>query len=123
MVLWAMAFVILVDTALVCVLFVLNHRTTERYVKLEEWAENWLKRLEQRVEAADMRSKLTEEQLKTMDELLPRDGNGEVLRNRILLQQMNDEMERGLKMEREWNDGVASILNYGKPITEVKTNE
>lgn len=123
MVLWAMAFVILVDTALICVLFVLNHRTTERYVKLEEWAENWLKRLEQRVEAADMRSKLTEEQLKTMDELLPRDGNGEVLRNRILLQQMNDEMERGLKMEREWNDGVASILNYGKPITEVKTNE
>ena len=123
MVLWAMAFVILVDTALICVLFALNRRTTERYVKLEEWAENWLKRLEQRVEATDMRSKLTEEQLKTMDELLPRDGNGEVLRNRILLQQMNDEMERGLKMEREWNDGVASILNYGKPITEVKTNE
>jgi hypothetical protein len=114
-----MAFVILVDTALVCVLFVLNHRTMERYIKLEEWAEDWLKRLEQKVEAADMRSKLNAEQLKAMEDILPKDGNNEVLRHNVLLQQMNDEMERSLRMEKEWNDGVYAIMNYGKPNVEV----
>ena len=38
-------------------------------------------------------------------------------------QKMNDEMERSLKMEKDWNDGLMSILNYGKPNAEVNKNE
>ena len=130
MILWTMAFVILVELVLVCVLFILNHRAMECYIKLEEWAEDWLKRLEQKHEAlecqivnAAARIAEMERKHKEMEELLPKGGNGELIRNQILLQQMNDEMERGLRMEKEWNDSVNAILNYGKPITEVKTNE
>ena len=137
MILWTMAFVILVDTVLVCILFVLNYKNAKqiemrqaRYIKLEEWAEDWLKRLEQKHEAlecqivnAATRIAEMERKHKEMEELLPKGGNGELIRNQILLQQMNDEMERGLRMEKEWNDSVNAILNYGKPITEVKTNE
>ena len=88
----------------------------ERYIKLEEWAEDWLKRLEQKCEAnTDQIAKLAAK-IVQMEELLPKNGNGEMIRNQVLLQQMNDELERGLNMEREWNEGVAAILNYGKPI-------
>ena len=88
----------------------------ERYIKLEEWAEDWLKRLEQKCEAnTDQIAKLAAK-IVQMQDLLPKDGNGEMIRNQVLLQQMNDEMERSIKMEREWNEGVAAILNYGKPI-------
>ena len=119
MILWTMALILLVNTFLICVLFFLVRKNTERYIKLEEWAEDWLKRLEQKVEAADMRTKLNAEQLKLMEDILPKDGNNEVLRHNVLLQQMNDEMERSLRMEREWNDGLSSIMNYGKPNVEV----
>jgi len=87
-----------------------------KYVALEEWAEDWLKRLEQKCEAnTDQIAKLAAK-IVQMEELLPKNGNGEMIRNQVLLQQMNDELERGLNMEREWNEGVAAILNYGKPI-------
>jgi len=87
-----------------------------RYIKLEEWAEGWLKRLEQKCEAnTDQIAKLATK-IVQMQDLLPKNGNGEVIRNQVLLQQMNDEMEKSIKMEREWNEGVAAILNYGKPI-------
>ena len=119
MILWTMALILLVNTFLICILFFLVRKNTERYIKLEEWAEDWLKRLEQKVEAADMRTKLNAEQIKTMEDILPKDGNNEVLRHNVLLQQMNDEMERSLRMEREWNDGLSSIMNYGKPNVEV----
>ena len=119
MILWTMAFILLINTAMICILFFLVRKNTERYIRLEEWAEDWLKRLEQKVEAADMRTKLNAEQLKLMEDILPKDGNNEVLRHNVLLQQMNDEMERSLKMEREWNDGLSSIMNYGKPNVEV----
>ena len=119
MVLWIMAFILLVNTFLICILFFLVRKNTERYIRLEEWAEDWLKRLEQKVEAADMRTKLNAEQIKAMEELLPKDGNNEILRHNVLLQQMNDEMERSLRMEREWNDGINAIMNYGKPNVEV----
>ena len=117
--LWIITFTLMVDTFLIFYLFFLVRKNTERYIKLEEWAEDWLKRLEQKVEAADMRSKLNAEQLKAMEDILPKDGNNEVLRHNVLLQQMNDEMERSLRMEREWNDGIYSIMNYGKPNVEV----
>ena len=131
MILWTMALILLVDTFLICVLFFLVRKNTERYIKLEEWAEDWLKRLEQKSEALECRivnaaARIAEMERKhnEMEQLLPKDGKGEILRNQSLLQQMNDEMERGLRMEREWNDSVNAILNYGKPITdEVKTNE
>lgn len=130
MTLWIMAFSIMVNTFLICVLVVQIHKNTIRYLKLEEWAEDWLKRLEQKHEAlecqivnAAARIAEMERKHKEMEELLPKGGNGELIRNQILLQQMNDEMERGLRMEKEWNDSVNAILNYGKPITEVKTNE
>ena len=119
MTLWIMALILLINTFTICILFFLVRKNTERYIKLEEWAEDWLKRLEQKVEAADMRTKLNAEQLKLMEDILPKDGNNEILRHNALLQQMNDEMERSLKMEREWNDGLSSIMNYGKPNYEV----
>lgn len=53
--------------------------------------------------------------LRELEELLPRNGGGEIIRNRELLIQMNEEMERGIELERTWNDGVRAILNYGKP--------
>ena len=119
MTLWIMALILLINTFTICILFFLVKQITKRYIKLEEWAEDWLKRLEQKVEAADMRTKLNAEQLKLMGDILPKDGNNEVLRHNVLLQQMNDEMERSLRMEREWNDGLSSIMNYGKPNVEV----
>lgn len=119
MTLWIMALILLINTFTICILFFLVKQITKRYIKLEEWAEDWLKRLEQKVEAVDMRSKLNSEQLKLMEDILPKDGNNEVLRHNVLLQQMNDEMERSLRMEREWNDGINAIMNYGKPNVEV----
>ena len=119
MTLWIMTLILLINTFTICILFFLVKQITKRYIKLEEWAEDWLKRLEQKVEAVDMRTKLNAEQLKLMEDILPKDGNNEVLRHNVLLQQMNDEMERSLKMEREWNDGLSSIMNYGKPNVEV----
>lgn len=119
MTLWIMALILLINTFTICILFFLVKQITKRYIKLEEWAEDWLKRLEQKVEAADMRTKLNAEQLKLMEDILPKDGNNEVLRHNVLLQQMNDEMERSLRMEREWNDGINAIMNYGKPNVEV----
>lgn len=95
----------------------------ERYIKLEEWAEDWLKRLEQKCEAnTDQIAKLAAK-IVQMEDILPKDHKGEMLRNHVLLQQLNDEMERNLQMEKDWNDGVAAILNYGKPIVEVNRNE
>ena len=119
MTLWIIALILLINTFTICILFFLVKQITKRYIKLEEWAEDWLKRLEQKVEAADMRTKLNAEQIKAMKDILPKDGNNEVLRHNVLLQQMNDEMERSLRMEREWNDGLSSIMNYGKPNVEV----
>lgn len=119
MTLWILTLILMVNTFLICLLFFLVRKNTERYIRLEEWAEDWLKRLEQKVEAADMRTKLNAEQLKLMEDILPKDGNNEILRHNVLLQQMNDEMERSLRMEREWNDGLSSIMNYGKPNVEV----
>ena len=131
MVLWTMAFILMVDTFLIFYLFFLVKQNVRRYIRLEEWAEDWLKRLEQKHEALECRAvnaaariAETERKAEEIRELFPKDGKGEMIRNQALLRQMNDEMERGLKMEKEWNDGVASILNYGKPITdEVKTDE
>jgi len=120
---WLLMFVMLAIFAAVCAISMQCRKQTERYIRLEEWAEDWLKRLEQKVETADFRTKLMEEQVRAMQELLPKDGENEVIRNRAILRQMNDEMERGLRMEKEWNDGLSSILNYGKPITEVNKNE
>ena len=119
MILWTMALILLVNTFLICILFFLVRKNTERYIKLEEWAEDWLKRLEEKVEAAEFRSRLSDEHVRALEELLPKDGNNEVMRHNALLQQMNDEMERSLRMEREWNDGLSSIMNYGKPNVEV----
>ena len=119
MILWTMAFILLVDTFLICILFFLVRKNTERYIKLEEWAEDWLKRLEQKVEAVDLQAKINRKQIEMMEDILPKDGNNEILRHNVLLQQMNDEMERSLRMEREWNDGINAIMNYGKPNVEV----
>lgn len=151
MIQWAMALIILFDTVLICTLYVLDHKNVVRYVKLEEWAEDWLKRLEQKHDALESQIvnvaariaeaerkigeiekrlndqklviELVKNRLDEINELLPKDQKGEILRNHVLLQQLNDEMERNLQMEKDWNDGVAAILNYGKPITEVNKNE
>ena len=126
MTLWILTLILMVNTFLICILFFLVRKNTERYIRLEEWAEDWLKRLEQKVEAADIKATGTQDFLRDawnriheLEEMFPKDGNNEVLRHNVLLQQMNDEMERSLKMEREWNDGLSSIMNYGKPNVEV----
>ena len=113
---WITALLIFLILIGICAMAFEVRKIMERYIKLEEWAENWLKRLEYRVEACESAHK-------NMENLLPKDGNGEIIRNQILLQQMNDEMERSLKMEKDWNDGLMSILNYGKPNAEVNKNE
>lgn len=126
MTLWIMTLILLINTFTICILFFLVKQNTKRYIKLEEWAEDWLKRLEQKVEAVDIKATGTQDFLRDawnkihdLEEMFPKDGNNEVLRHNVLLQQMNDEMERSLRMEREWNDGVSSIMNYGKPNVEV----
>ena len=49
---------------------------------------------------------------------------GEKVRRKILLQELNDEMERQLNMEKSWNDGMASILDYNlKVAAEGSRNE
>jgi len=113
---WILLLVQLGMFGAICAVSLQCRKSAERYIKLEEWAEHWMKRLEQRTEACD-------EKIKEIQELMPRDGKNELLRHNLLLQQMNDEMEKNLQMEREWNEGFASILNYGKPITEVNKNE
>lgn len=115
-IIWLSVLLFVMLFAALCAVIMYCRKLAERYIKLEEWAENWLKRLEYRIEACESAQK-------NMEKLLPKNGNGEVIRNQILLQQMNDEMERGLQMEKQWNDGLASILNYSKPITEVNKNE
>ena len=57
-----------------------------------------------------------ERRVQELSDLLPRDNKGEVLRHELLLRQMNDEMEKSLRMEEEWNKGLQGILSYGKPI-------
>jgi len=129
-IIWGIVLLIALLFGAMCGIVLYCRKLTERYIKLEEWAENWLKRLEQKVEHAELRMEFVNdmqgkvcERLNKLEELMPKDGDNEVIRNRAILRQMNDEMERGLKMEREWNDGLSSILNYGKPITEVNKNE
>ncbi len=126
MVLWSIALSVMVNTVLICVLFCLDHKNAIRYIKLEEWTEDWLKRLEQKHDALECQivnaaARIAEMERKygELEKMFPKDGNNEVLRHNVLLQQMNDEMERSLKMEREWNDGLSSIMNYGKPNYEV----
>lgn len=121
MVLWSMAFVILVDTILICTLFVLDHKNVVRYVKLEEWAEDWLRRLEHKHEALECQivnvaARIAEMERKhdELEKLLPKNGKGEIVRYNALLQQMNDEMEKSLKMEKDFNEGLQNILQYGE---------
>lgn len=50
--------------------------------------------------------------------------SGERLRHGALLRELNDELEKGLRMEQEWNTGLASILGYSmKTATEGMKNE
>ena len=51
-----------------------------------------------------------------LKDLLPRDNQGEVKRHELLLSQLNDELETSLRLEREWNQGVQSIIGYSEPI-------
>lgn len=121
MILWLMALVILADTVLICALFVLDHKNVVRYVKLEEWAEDWLKRLEQKHDALECQivnaaARIAEMERKygDLEKLLPKNGKGEVIRYNELLQKMNDEMEKSLKMEKDFNEGLQNILRYGE---------
>ena len=121
MILWLMALVILADTVLICVLFELDHKNVVRYVKLEEWAEDWLKRLEQKHDALECQivnaaARIAEMERKygDMEKLLPKNGKGEIVRYNELLQKMNDEMEKSLKMEKDFNEGLQNILRYGE---------
>lgn len=121
MILWLMALVILADTVLICALFVLDHKNVVRYVKLEEWAEDWLRRLEQKHDALECQivnaaARIAEMERKygDLEKLLPKNGKGEVVRYNELLQKMNDEMEKSLKMEKDFNEGLQNILRYGE---------
>jgi len=67
---------------------------------------------------------MNEIRIQKLQELIPEDIKEERVRRNVLLKELNDEMERGLKMERDWNDGLSNILNYnGHASTEGKNNE
>lgn len=52
------------------------------------------------------------------------DESGELKRRELLLKELNDEMEKTLKTEKEWNAGLAGILDYSvKTATEAMKNE
>ena len=112
-ILWGFALLFLLLFGTMVGLIMRYHTLFRRYVKLEEWAEDWLKRLEQKYEAQTNNMAKVLVKIADIENLLPKNGKGELLRNQELLEQYNDEMERGLRMEREWNDGVANIINYG----------
>lgn len=57
-----------------------------------------------------------DKEVEELKELLPRDNKGEVARHELLLSKLNDEMETSLRLEQQWNQGVQSILGYGRPI-------
>ena len=67
---------------------------------------------------------MNELRIQKLQELIPEDIKEERVRRNVLLKELNDEMERGLKMERDWNDGLSNILNYnGQVSAEGKNNE
>lgn len=52
------------------------------------------------------------------------DESGELRRRELLLKELNDEMEKTLKTEKEWNAGLAGILDYSiKTSMEAMKNE
>ena len=110
---WLLALAILLLVIVTVIQEVQIKTLGRRYVKLEEWSEDWLKRLEQKDEAQTDNMAKVLVKIADIENLLPKNGKGELIRNQELLEQYNDEMERGLRMEREWNDGVANIINYG----------
>ena len=57
-----------------------------------------------------------DKEVEELKELLPRDNKGEIARHELLLSKINDEMETSLRLEQQWNQGVQSILGYGRPI-------
>jgi len=57
-----------------------------------------------------------DKEVEELKELLPRDNKGEIARHELLLSKLNDEMETSLRLEQQWNEGVQSILGYGRPI-------
>lgn len=57
-----------------------------------------------------------DKEVEELKELLPRDNKGEIARHELLLSKLNDEMETSLRLEKQWNEGVQSILGYGRPI-------
>lgn len=61
---------------------------------------------------------------KKLEEIDTDSENGERLRHGALLRELNDEMEKGLRMEQQWNSGMASILGYSlSTATEGMKNE
>lgn len=114
-IIWLVVLIEVVLLAGECALLVWGCKISERYINLEEWAEDWLKRLEQKHEANENHVAKCAAKIVELEDLLPKNGKNEVVRNQVLLSQLNDEMERSLNMEKEWNEGVAAILNYGKP--------
>lgn len=87
-----------------------------KYVSLEEWSEDRILENVKQIRELEEKHEFLEKRTDEMMNMLPKDGNGEIIRNNVLLRQMNDEMEKSLNMERQFNDGLSSILNYGKPI-------
>lgn len=61
---------------------------------------------------------------KKLEEIDTDNESGERLRHGALLRELNDEMEKGLRMEQQWNSGMASILGYSlSTATEATKNE
>lgn len=68
--------------------------------------------------------KAVEKYAEMLAEMEKDEESGERLRHGALLREMNDELEKGLRMEQEWNAGLASILGYSmKTATEGMKNE
>ena len=88
------------------------HEALYRATQAYDWAS----------ECSKMNLELREE-VKQLRALIPEDIKEERTRREVLLRELNDEMERGLDMERRWNDGLSNILNYNGTAQEGTNNE
>ena len=71
--------------------------------------ESIMHRQECRIEEHDGR-------IKQLEALVPEDYKEERMRYGMLMNQINNELEKRAKAEKEWNDTVSSLLNYNVTI-------
>lgn len=104
MILWLLVTGEICLLAAVVALFVYSRKLHSR---LDRWAVQISKNLaDTKLDVSD----LTEGFKAFMAE--EEEAAGEKVRQQVLLREMNDELERSLKQQKDYNDGIAGILGY-----------